>query len=154
LIIPISTISRFEIASANYVRKGEKDSIQEIKSANLVTNRTLERVMVKAIDLGDLSEAKFFAEKLETFDPGRSTIYYTKSIYYDSISNLNESRIEMLHALELNPLNCYFLLGSSVIDTKIGNFDLAQSSINKVFQLCPQMPGLPNTQKYLDDTKS
>lgn len=154
LIIPISTISRFEIASANYVRKGEKDSIQEIKSANLVTNRTLERVMVKAIDLGDLSEAKFFAEKLEIFDPGRSTIYYTKSIYYDSVSNLNESRIEMLHALELNPLNCYFLLGSSVIDTKIGNFDLAQSSINKVFQLCPQMPGLPNTQKYLDDTKS
>ena len=108
-----------------------------------------------------LERNKFYIINLQDSDAGNGThwtvFFYNKplkSIYYDSVSNLNESRIEMLHALELNPLNCYFLLGSSVIDTKIGNFDLAQSSINKVFQLCPQMPGLPNTQKYLDDTKS
>jgi hypothetical protein len=135
-------ILKYEYYAYQYLYKNNLSVLSEFYDSKAVVPQTLEDVTVKISQTKDFTTANKFALKLLIHRPNSHQAYYIKSVYYESIGNLPNARVEMLNALEIDKHNSVYLLGMSIYDFKLGDIGSAREFLRKTVEINPNQQGV------------
>ena len=145
----MTTIVKSEISANNFLNLNQPEYIEPIFNSKYVAPQTLEQVMVKLSKEKNFRESYKFANKLLIYRPNSHQAYYMRSVYFESLNEIETAKIEMLKAQKLDQYNSVYLLALAIYEYNLDNLSSAKVYLERAKNITPTQKGLQEVEAAL-----
>lgn len=148
-VVPLVVLLLFQINQIifsynvnQFLSKGNTKALEKIYNAKYIEQQSYLDTVVKLGGDKQFQLAHAFALKLLKINPFASQAYYANSVYYESIKNLPQAKLEMQKAHEFDKFNSVYTLSLGIYEFNLKNFDKANYWLNETIKLNPSQKGI------------
>jgi tetratricopeptide (TPR) repeat protein len=145
----LGQVIKFEFWARDITDRKNPKNLEKIYTSRIIVPQTLEDIAVEVSKTKNFEMANRFAEKLLTHRPSSHQGYYIKSVFFESKSDLELAKTNMLKALDLDPYNSVYLLSMAIFEYKLSNLDIAKDYFLKAQKINPNQEGLDLVSQYI-----
>ena len=145
----LGQVIEFEYWARDITDRKNPKNLEKIYTSRIIVPQTLEDIAVEVSKTKNFEVANRFAIKLLTHRPSSHQGYYIKSVFFESKSDLELAKTNMLKALDLDPFNSVYLLSMAIYEYKSSNLDIAKDYFLRAQETNPNQEGLDIVSKYI-----